>query len=134
MDAYALTKPAGAGRRLALATAAWIGTAFAARVGLELIGPESPWRVPLALAPLPGFLFFLATVIAAVRGLDELGRRIHLEALAVAFPLATVLLMVLGLLQTAVALPEQDWSFRHVWYWLPVFYFAGLAIAARRYR
>ena len=134
MAAYDLTTSAGAGRRLALATAAWIGTAFAARAGLELVGPDSSWRVLLALLPLPPFLVFLATVIAAVRGLDELGRRIHLEALAIAFPLATVLLMVLGLLQLAVALPEQDWSFRHVWYWLPVFYFAGLAIAARRYR
>jgi hypothetical protein len=134
MDAYALTRPAGAGRRLIAAAAAWIGVAIAARLGLEVLDPGSPWRLPLALAPLPPFLLVLRAVVVAVRGLDEMGRRMHLEALAIAFPLATVLLMVLGLLELAVVLPEADWSYRHVWYWLPVFYFAGLAIAARRYR
>ena len=95
---------------------------------------DSPWRIPLALAPLPPFLFFLWAVVAAVRSLDELGRRIHLEALAVAFSLATVLLMTLGLLQLAMTLPPDDWSYRHTWAFLPMFYFLGLALAQRRYR
>jgi hypothetical protein len=30
-------------------------------------------------------------------------------------------------------LPAADWSHRHVWYWLPVCYLAGLAFARRRY-
>jgi hypothetical protein len=28
----------------------------------------------------------------------------------------------------------QDWSYRHVWFFLPLFYFVGLDIARRRYR
>ena len=66
--------------------------------------------------------------------LGELERRIHLEALAIAFPLATVLLLTLGLLDLAITLPGEDWSYRHVWYWLPILYAAGLTIAKRRYQ
>ena len=44
------------------------------------------------------------------------------------------LLMVLGLLQLAVDLSQDDWSYRHLWMLLPLFYFIGLAVAWRRYR
>jgi hypothetical protein len=66
--------------------------------------------------------------------MDELEQRIHLEALAVAFPLALILLMTLGLLELATKLPPEDFSYRHVWAFLPIFYFGGLALARRRYR
>jgi hypothetical protein len=66
--------------------------------------------------------------------LDEMQRRIHLEALAIAYPLATLLLMTLGLLQRAVELPFEDWSYAHVWIYLPIFYFLGVAFTARRYQ
>jgi hypothetical protein len=32
-----------------------------------------------------------------------------------------------------LTLPAAGWSHRHVWYWLPVCHFAGLAFARRRY-
>jgi hypothetical protein len=49
-------------------------------------------------------------------------------------PNAPVQLMTLGLLQLAVELPVEDWSYRHVWIYLPLFYFAGLGLAWRRYK
>jgi hypothetical protein len=77
---------------------------------------------------------FLWVVVSAVRELDELHRRVHLEALAIAYPLAILLLATLGFLQLAIDLSSEDWSYRHVWPFLPCFYFIGLAIAWARYR
>ena len=114
---------------------AWIMLYFAARAALQRLEME-PWlRVGIALVPVVPFVAVLWLIAAAVRGdMDELERRVHLEALALAFPLAMVLLMTLGLLQRAVPLPFEDWSYAHVWVYLPLFYFLGLAIAWRRYR
>jgi hypothetical protein len=69
-----------------------------------------------------------------LRRVDELERRIQLEALAIAFPAAVLLLMALALLERATALSPQDWSYRHIWFFLPLFYFASLGVARRRYR
>jgi hypothetical protein len=112
----------------------WLLAFFASRGAIEVLPLSAGWRVAVALAPLAPFLVFLWRVIAATRGMDELQRRIQLEALAVAFLLSVVLLMTLGLLQLAIELPAEDWSFRHIWFLLPAFYFAGLAFAWRRYR
>jgi hypothetical protein len=38
------------------------------------------------------------------------------------------------LLELAIGLDPKDWSYRHVWIYLPLFYFVGLAIAWRRYK
>jgi hypothetical protein len=35
--------------------------------------------------------------------------------------------------QTPAVLSPQDWSYRHVWFFLPLFYFVGLGIARRKY-
>ena len=76
---------------------------------------------------------FLASFIRRIGRMDELQRRIHLEALAIALPLATLLLMTLGLLQRAISLPFEDWSYAHVWPYLPIFYLVGFFISKRRY-
>ncbi len=34
----------------------------------------------------------------------------------------------------AINLSSEDWSYRHVWVFLPWFYFLGLVFAWRRYR
>ena len=80
------------------------------------------------------FGFFIIYVVAQMRGLDELYRRVHLEALMIVFPLAILLLMTLGLLDLAIGLPWNEWDYRHVWYYLPFFYFIGFAVAWSRYR
>ncbi len=120
----------------------WAGTlpflAFAvtylfARGMLEARGLE-PWlKVAVALLPIPVFAWLLVTIITGIRSMDELERRVHLEALAVAFPLTLLLLMILGLLELAVQLSPDDWSYRHIWPIVWAFYFGGLAFAWRRY-
>jgi hypothetical protein len=115
-------------------TAFWVLSYLAARFALEELQLD-PWlRVTVAVLPVLPTALFLWLVVANIRSLDELQRRVHLEALAIAFPLAILLLWTLGLLQLAINLPTEDWSYRHVWAYLPLFYFIGLAIAWRRYQ
>lgn len=112
--------------------AAWFLTWFVARVVLESTVPG--WiRVVAALAPTPLAGGALLAIIRGARELDELEKRIQLEALAFAFVLSVLLLMTLGLLELAITLNRDDWSYRHVWAMLPLFYFGGLVVARRRY-
>ena len=105
----------------------------AARGVLEQSVESEPLRILAALAPVAPFAWMLWEFIRGIREMDELEQRVQLEALAVAFPLALILLMTLGLLELAVPLPPEDLSYRHVWAMFPAFYFAGLLLAKRRY-
>lgn len=104
-----------------------------ARMGLNVVERGSALAWTLALLPVPAFIAALLFIVRSVRRADELERRIQLEALAIAFPLAVVLVMVLGLLELATNLNPADWSYRHVWPMIAMFWFAGQAIARRRY-
>ena len=106
---------------------------FGARLLLEVPNLPTPLRVAIALVPLPAFIWLLWSFIGDLRHADELERRIQLEALAVAFPLTMILVMTLGLLQVAIPLPPEDWSYRHIWPLIYVFYLFGLTFARRRY-
>ena len=107
---------------------------FGARGVLEQEGLGDGVRVLAALLPVAPFGWMLWEIVTGVRGMDELEQRIQLEALAVAFPLVLILLMTLGLLEIAIHLPPDDLSYRHVWAMMPIFYFAGLALARKRYK
>ena len=121
------------GRRIAPALI-FVSTWFIARGVLELENTGPTVRIVAALLPVAPFSFMLWKIIKGIRLMDELEQRIHLEALAIAFPLSLVLLMTLGLLELAIDLPRDDLSYRHVWAFLPLFYFGGLALARRRYQ
>ena len=112
---------------------AWILLYFAARGLLKHLELGTGLRVGIALVPIPFFACFLWHTVRDVRSADEFERRIHFEALAVAYPLAMLLLMTLALMQRAVALKFEDWSYAHVWIYLPIFYLLGLVLARRRY-
>jgi hypothetical protein len=121
------------GRNAGLAVAVWVALFFVARFTLELDTLSTPVRVLVALLPLPAFVWFLWAFVTGVGEADELERRIQLEALAVAFPLTLLLVMTLGLLQIAVPLNPDDWSYRHIWPLIYVFYLFGLMRARKRY-
>jgi hypothetical protein len=101
-------------------------------LALDIAGPAS--RVAIALLPVPFFAWWLWTWMKGVSEMDELERRIELEALAFAFPLAVIVLMTLGLLDVAIALNPSDFSPRHVWLMMPLLYYIGLWRAQRRYQ
>jgi hypothetical protein len=111
----------------------WLVVYFVAR-GLLDGSTLSTWqRVAIALAPIPVAAATLWGFVRGAKELDELQLRIQLEALATAFLLSVLFLMTLGLLQRAITLKFEDWSYAHVWAMLPTLYFIGLAVAKRRY-
>lgn len=113
----------------------WAITFLGARLVLDKDLQLPTWiKVTAALVPILPTALFLWVVVSALRGMDELHRRVHLEALVIAYPLAILLLVTLGFLQLAINLPAEDWSYRHIWPFLPCFYFLGLTIAWKRYR
>ena len=115
-----------------MSTILFIGSYLVARLLLRA-NISAPFNILAALLPVPFALLWITKFVQHIRQLDELQRRIHLEALAVAFPLTFLLLLTLGLLELTINLPAEDWSYRHVWAMLPLLYFVGLALAKRRY-
>jgi hypothetical protein len=112
---------------------AWFVAWIVARSVLESASVPTWGRVAAALLPTPIAGAALLTIIRGARDLDELEQRIQLEALAFAFVISVLLLMTLGLMELAITLNRDDWSYRHVWAMLPTLYFAGLVVARRRY-
>ena len=113
---------------------AWFVAYWGARAVLENPDLTAGLKVAAALIPVPIFALFLVLFIRLIRTMDELERRIQLESLAIAYPLAVLLLMTLGLLQRAVDLPFQDWSYAHVWVYVVMFYVLSIPFVARRYQ
>lgn len=93
--------------------------------------PGSTWRFVVVLAPVVPAFFFVLAIVRHVRRLDELQRRIQLEALALAFPSSALATFSYGLLQR-VGLPPLNWT----WVWLVMtgFWLLGTVVATRRYR
>jgi hypothetical protein len=122
------------GVRLLIAGLLWISIFLIAR-GLLAMEIASPLiRAAIAVAPVPFFIWYLVVWMKGVSQMDELERRIELEALGFAFPAALVLLMTLGLLDVAITLNPDDFSLRHVWAMLPLLYYIGLWRARARYQ
>ena len=111
----------------------WAALYLSARGLLEIESLGWWSRAAIAVVPVPAFVWVLWSVSKGIAQMDELERRIQLEALAFAFPVTMLLVMTLGLLELAIGLNKDDWSYRHVWPMLMVFYFAGLMRAKRRY-
>jgi hypothetical protein len=113
-----------------IAALAWVASYFLGRVVTESATLPVALKVAAALLPILPFAAFVYFALKSQRGMDELQVRVQLEALAVAFPLSILFLMVFGLVGEALDLTLE----RHVWFYLPVFYFVGLALAWRRYQ
>jgi hypothetical protein len=69
--------------------------------------PGSAWRYPAALVPMLPGIWIAWGLVRATRKLDELGRKILLEAMAVSFCFTLVLTLSLGLLGMA-GLPQPN--------------------------
>ena len=132
----AVTRRRGGGNATIVWGIVWLLSYFGARGMLERMGAPAAdlGRVGVALVPIVPCALFLWYFVDYLRRGDELERRIQLEALAIAFPLAFLLLMLLALVELAMPLNPNDWSYRHVWQFLPILWLGGQGIARRRYR
>ena len=127
-----LDRPKSAPRLLAASLV--LALAYVAATLMQKVltpGPVSGLAV--ALLPVAGCVYFLLEEVRVMRRLDELQQRIQLEALAIGFPTAGVLLIRLGFLQRGGFLPERV-DLRNLWKMLPFCYLFGLVIARKRYQ
>ena len=91
----------------------------------------SPWRDLIALSPmLPGALMVWA-ILRQLRRLDELQRRIQLEAIALAFAGTAFITFSYGFLE---GLGYPHLSMFMVWPLAAVLWILGLVLATRRYK
>ena len=72
--------------------------------------PDSPWRIPVAIAPVAPLAFIVLTSVKRVRAMDELAQRKYLEAGAFAYPAMIVLSITYGFLQN-VGMPAVNWMY-----------------------
>jgi hypothetical protein len=61
--------------------------------------PDSPWRLPVLLAPMIPGLFLAIGAMKAIRKLDEMNRKIILESTAVTFAITLFITIAIGLLE-----------------------------------
>ena len=94
-------------------------------------GVGQPIKTFVALAPLIPATFALVAYLRFVSRMDELGRRIQLEALAFGFGAAGMLTFAYGFLENA-GFPQLSYVF--VFPLMLFLWGIGGAIAARRYR
>lgn len=89
-------------------------------------------RVAIALIPLPGDIAVIVLLLLAIRRLDDFQKRVHFEAVTVAFLSTAVAVFVYGYLQAANVVGALNTAV--VWVFMLIFYLVGYWIAASHYR
>jgi hypothetical protein len=119
--------------RLLVTGTIWVVSYFAVRYVLDARYPPPPWDLYVGGIPIFTFYLFAWAVQSSLRSADELQRRIHLEALAMAFLIAMMAAMFLGLLEDSprghLWLPLRD-----LWFTLPFLYGVCYIASRRHYR
>jgi hypothetical protein len=100
---------------------------------MKKTAPTKTTGIILSFMPTVTFAFFIYYFIKGVGSMDEVERRIQLEAAVWAFTLSLLLLMTLGLLDLVVSLNKEDWGYRHLVPYCFVFYIFGIFISKRKY-
>jgi hypothetical protein len=111
-----------------LAAAIDIGASLMLRY-LDL-GPAA--RIAVALLPVPANVALLVVIIRGVRRLDEFQKRIHFEAVVIAFLATGLAVFIYGFLKKADAVGPLNLAL--VWGFMGIFYAIGYLISAKHYR
>jgi hypothetical protein len=88
-------------------------------------------RFLVALVPGPFFVWFILAELRALKRIDEFQRRVLLESLAIAFPAAITIAVVIDGLQKGGFV--TGWSIGDVWPFLALTWLPALWIVDRRY-
>ncbi len=93
--------------------------------------PQAPWRYVVALAPIVPAFFALLAFIRFLGRMDELQRRIQLEAIGLSFAATGILTFAYGFLE-GVGFPKL--SFIWILPLMVMLWGLGLGLASRRYQ
>ena len=113
----------------------WMGAYVVAIIGGSLVISKPP-RLDAAhlvagIIPLVPLFFALAETFRSVRAMDELQRRIHIDALLLSLLGTIAIVLGVGILQFMADIP----LFGVFWLWLPIcgLYAIGVFLGQRRY-
>jgi uncharacterized membrane protein len=106
--------------------------AFASSLLMRFLTLPVPLKYLVAALPIPALVILIFVIRRSNAALDEMHRRIQLEAFATAFGIATIAFLVFGQLQVADVLGPEDWIFP----WLAIYfgYLYGLISARKRFQ
>ena len=99
---------------------------------LQRVEPRSPQAFAAALLPVPFIAYAFYWMFQNARRCDEMQQRLQFEALAFAFPLSLIMIVVVRLLQKAGL--QFRFDLADMFIDMVLLYYAGLYIAWRRYR
>jgi hypothetical protein len=117
---------------LAFIGALSVGSTLVANALLRGDSLPQATRVVVALVPLVFFFAFIWAELRWIRSQDEYHRAVLLESLAVAFPLAIAMGVVVESLQKAGLLASL--TIGDVWPWMAVTWLPALWLARLRYK
>ena len=89
-------------------------------------------RIAVALSPIPAKIAVIALILQAIRRLDEFQKRVHFEAVTVAFLSTGVAVIVYGYLQRAETVGPLNIGL--IWTFMIFFYAIGYFIAKGHYK
>lgn len=121
-------------RAIAAASVTMLAAFILSVLMIDKLHPTAWGSVAISALPVIAFTWFIVTVVRDIRRLDELQRRIQLEALAVAYPSAILLVFAVGFLERAGIVFPGFTNLRDVWPLTVLPYWVGMALATRRYR
>ena len=114
---------------VASVAAAFLGVIASALLKNYQFAP--PVKVLVALLPAPAYAVLIYVILRGVRDMDEMQRRIHLEAAAICLMATAMVTVTYGFLGLAGA-PQPNWAF--VTCLMALLYTVGYAVAYRHYR
>lgn len=122
-----------ANKKMLMPVLVWLFVYIGIRMLVRNLEIPQVASIILSLLPSVVFVWVMISFIKNVSLMDELNRRIYLEASAIAFSLCLILIMTLGMLSLVITLDRDDWDYRHLIPFLFIFYFIGLAITKKKY-
>ncbi|MCU5782465.1 hypothetical protein MA04_01765 [Alcanivorax balearicus MACL04] len=116
--------------KLSLGLLLYVALLFAAQAITAWLEPSGTLKLALHLLPMVGALVVARTVVTTILGLDELQRRIQLEAIALSFMATALATFTWGFAQDAgmPALPIFA-----VWPMMAAFWVISLGVVSRKY-
>jgi len=111
----------------------WIISYTVCLLSIKKASPDTAFGIILSFIPMVTFGLFIYSIIKGVASMDEVQVRVQMEAVVIAFSLALLTLMTLGLLDLVITLKKEDWGYRHLFPYFVMYYFIGLIISKRKY-
>lgn len=102
--------------------------------GPRFLPPGFAVRFLVGLVPILVFAWFVLAEMRAILRMDEMNRRIRMEAMAIAYPISLLLVMALIVFQRLIELPLADWGFRVLLLTVILPYVIGLQLVRKRYQ